>query len=203
MIFLELFLTFFKIGLFTFGGGAAMIPLIQQEAISRAWLTESELLSFIAISESTPGPIAINMATFVGSSQGQLFGGPVWAAVGSFCATLGVVMPSFIIILIIAKMFTKFAEYKVVRTILNTIRPIVVGMIIAAGAFLMFNAIGFINVNSIDINIVSIILTAVIAVLMFLYKKIFKKSIPVIQLICCSAVIGIVTYIIEKVAAVI
>ena len=100
-------------------------------------------------------------------------------------------------------MFTKFAEYKVVRTILNTIRPIVVGMIIAAGAFLMFNAIGFINVNSIDINIVSIILTAVIAVLMFLYKKIFKKSIPVIQLICCSAVIGIVTYIIEKVAAVI
>ena len=199
MIFLELFLTFFKIGLFTFGGGAAMIPLIQQECISKLWLTESELLSFIAISESTPGPIAINMATFVGSSQGELFGGPLWAIVGSICATLGVVMPSFIIILIIAKMFTKFAEYKVVRTILNTIRPIVVGMILAAGVFLMFNAIGFSNIRSIDINITSIVLTALAALVMFLYKKIFKKAIPVIQLILCSAVLGIGSYVVEKV----
>lgn len=203
MIFLELFFTFFKIGLFTFGGGAAMIPLIQQEAISKAWLTESELLSFIAISESTPGPIAVNMATFVGSSQGEIFGGgPLWAALGAICATLGVIMPSFIIILIIAKMFTKFAEYKVVKTILATIRPLVVGMIIAAGAFLMVNAIGFINVRSIDINIVNIILTAIIALIMFLYKKIFKKSIPVIQLICCAAVVGIGSYVVEKIAAI-
>ncbi len=199
MIFLELFITFFKIGLFTFGGGAAMIPLIQQECISKMWLTESELLSFIAISESTPGPIAINMATFVGSSQGELFGGPLWAAVGSICATLGVVMPSFIIILIIAKMFTKFAEYKIVRTILTTIRPIVVGMIIAAGAFLMFNAIGFSNIKSFDINWISIILTVLVVIVMFLYKKIFKKSIPVIQLILCSAVLGIGSYIVEKI----
>lgn len=199
MIFLELFITFFKIGLFTFGGGAAMIPLIQQECISKMWLTESELLSFIAISESTPGPIAVNMATFVGSSQGELFGGPLWAAVGSICATLGVVMPSFIIILIIAKMFTKFAEYKIVRTILTTIRPIVVGMIIAAGAFLMFNAIGFSNIRSFNINWVSIILTALVVIVMFLYKKIFKKSIPVIQLILCSAVLGIGSYIVEKI----
>ncbi|MBQ2882090.1 MAG: chromate transporter [Clostridia bacterium] len=199
MIFLELFITFFKIGLFTFGGGAAMIPLIQQECISKMWLTESELLSFIAISESTPGPIAINMATFVGSSQGELFGGPLWAAVGSICATLGVVMPSFIIILIIAKMFTKFAEYKIVRTILTTIRPIVVGMIIAAGAFLMFNAIGFSNIKSFNINWISIILTVLVVVVMFLYKKIFKKSIPVIQLILCSAVLGIGSYIVEKI----
>lgn len=199
MIFLELFLTFFKIGLFTFGGGAAMIPLIQQECLSKMWLTESELLSFIAISESTPGPIAVNMATFVGSSQGELFGGPIWAAIGSICATLGVVMPSFIIILIIAKMFTKFAEYKVVRTVLNTIRPIVVGMIIAAGAFLMFNAIGFSNIKEFEINWVSLILTALVAVVMFLYKKIFKKAIPVIQLILCSAALGILSYVVEMV----
>ena len=195
MIFLELFLTFFKIGLFTFGGGAAMIPLIQQECR----LTESELLSFIAISESTPGPIAINMATFVGSSQGEAFGGPIWAAVGSICATLGVVMPSFIIILIIAKMFTKFAEYKVVRTVLNTIRPIVVGMILAAGAFLMFNAIGLSNIKSININFTSIILTVLVAIVMFLYKKISKKAIPVIQLILCSAILGIGSFAVEKI----
>ena len=203
MIFLELFFTFFKIGLFTFGGGAAMIPLIQQEAISRAWLTESELLSFIAISESTPGPIAVNMATFVGSSQGELFGGPLWAAVGSICATLGVVMPSFIIILIIASAFTKFAEYKVVRTILTTIRPLVVGMILSAGAFLMLSAIGFSNIKSINIDPVCIVLTAVVALIMFLYGKIFKKSIPVIHLILCAAGLGIITYIVEKVIAVI
>ena len=199
MIFLELFITFFKIGLFTFGGGAAMIPLIQQECISKLWLTESELLSFIAMSESTPGPIAINMATFVGSSQGEIFEGPLWAAVGSICATLGVVMPSFIIILIIAKMFTKFAEYNVVRTILNTIRPIVVGMILAAGAFLMFNAIGFSNIKAINVNITSIILTALVAIIMFLYKKIFKKAIPVIQLILCSAILGIGSFAVEKI----
>ena len=198
MIFWELFLTFFKIGLFTFGGGAAMIPLIQQECLSKLWLTESELLSFIAISESTPGPIAVNMATFVGSSQGELFGGPIWAALGSICATLGVVMPSFIIILIIAKMFSKFAEYKIVRTILNPIRPIVVGMIIAAGAFLMFNAVGFSSVADININWTGIILTALIFTVMFLYKKLFKKSIPVIHLIVCSAVLGIGSYIVEK-----
>lgn len=201
MIFLELFFTFFKIGLFTFGGGAAMIPLIQQEAISRAWLTESELLSFIAISESTPGPIAVNMATFVGSSQGELFGGPLWAAVGSISATLGVVMPSFIIILIIASAFTKFAEYKVVRTILTTIRPLVVGMILSAGAFLMLSAIGFSNINSINIDPVCIVLTAVVALIMFLYGKIFKKSIPAIHLILCAAGLGIITYIVEKVIA--
>lgn len=200
MIFLELFLTFFKIGLFTFGGGAAMIPLIQQEALSKAWLTESELLSFIAISESTPGPIAVNMATFVGSSQGELLGGPLFAALGSICATLGVIMPSFIIILIIVSLFTKFAEYKSVRTVLTTIRPVVVGMILAAGAYLMLNAIGFSNVNSVNLQPVSIILTAAVAVIMFLYKKIFKKDIPVIQLICSSAVLGIVTYAIEKVS---
>lgn len=203
MIFLELFFTFFKIGLFTFGGGAAMIPLIQQEAISKAWLTESELLSFIAISESTPGPIAVNMATFVGSSQGELFGGPIWAAVGAICATLGVAMPSFIIILIIASAFTKFAEYKVVRTILNTIRPLVVGMIIAAGAFLMLSAIGFSNINSINIDPRSIILTAIVALIIFFYGKIFKKGIPVIHLILCAAGLGIITYIIEKVIAII
>lgn len=176
-----------------------MIPLIQQEAFSKAWLTESELLSFIAISESTPGPIAVNMATFVGSSQGAAFGGPIWAAVGAICATLGVVMPSFIIILIIASVFTKFAEYKVVRTVLDTIRPIVVGMIIAAGAFLMLNALGFSNISSVNIDFVSVILTCVIAVIMFLYGKIFKKGIPVIQLILCSAVLGIISYIVEKV----
>jgi chromate transport protein ChrA len=94
MIYLKLFLTFFEIGLFTFGGGYAMISLIRDRAVTLGWLAEEELLNMIAVSESTPGPIAVNMATFVGSTQGGIL--------GSLAATLGVVLPSFIIILLIA-----------------------------------------------------------------------------------------------------
>ena len=88
MIFLKLFITFFQIGLFTFGGGYAMISLISEKVTAYGWLTEEELLNMIAVSESTPGPIAINMATFVGSDQGGVL--------GAICATLGVVLPSFL-----------------------------------------------------------------------------------------------------------
>lgn len=94
MIFLELFLTFFKIGAFTFGGGYAMLPLIQSEVISNGWLDKEAILDFVAVAESTPGPFAINIATYIGSEMGGLF--------GAFCATLGVVLPSFVIILIVA-----------------------------------------------------------------------------------------------------
>ena len=100
MICLKLFLTFFEIGLFTFGGGYAMISLIREKALSFGWLTEEELLNMIAVSESTPGPIAVNMATFVGSAQGGLL--------GSLAATLGVVLPSFIIILLISALIRSF-----------------------------------------------------------------------------------------------
>ena len=93
MIYWELFLTFLKIGAVSFGGGYGMISLIRDDCLSKGWLTDGELLNFIAVSESTPGPIAVNMATFVGSSQGGFF--------GSLCATAGVVLPSFIIILLL------------------------------------------------------------------------------------------------------
>ena len=93
MIYLKLFLTFFEIGMFTFGGGYAMISLIRDKALALGWLTEEELLNMIAVSESTPGPIAVNMATFVGSTQGGVL--------GSLVATIGVVLPSFIIILLV------------------------------------------------------------------------------------------------------
>ena len=94
MIYLELFLTFLQVGAVSFGGGYAMISLIREKVLLHGWLTEGELLNMIAVSESTPGPIAVNMATFVGSAQGGIL--------GSFLATLGVVLPSFIIILLIA-----------------------------------------------------------------------------------------------------
>ena len=94
MIYLKLFLNFLMIGALSFGGGYGMVSLVRETVISNGWLTESEFLNFIAVSESTPGPLAVNMATFIGSTQGGIL--------GSFLATLGVVLPSFVIILLIA-----------------------------------------------------------------------------------------------------
>ena len=191
MIFLELFLTCFKVGLFTIGGGAAIIPILQQEVVAKGWISMEEVLTYIAISESTPGPIAINMATFVGSSQGGFL--------GALCATLGMVLPSFIIILVIAKFFSKFSENRYIKTVLTSIRPFVVGMILSAGLYLVISAVGIASpeaIKNIDLSSVSgllgIILTALLALVMYAYKKIFKKPVPVITFIAISAVVGIV-----------
>ena len=124
MIFLELFLTFFKIGAFTFGGGYAMLPLVQEAVLQNGWLGLEEVINFIAVSESTPGPFAINMATYVGNQMGGVF--------GAFCATLGVVLPSFIIILVVAKCFDKFKNSHSVKGIMSGLKPAVVGLIASA-----------------------------------------------------------------------
>lgn len=124
MIFLKLFYTFFKIGLFTFGGGYAMLPFIQEAVLANNWVAEQDLVNFIAISESTPGPFAINMATYVGAEVGGVL--------GSVCATLGVVLPSFIVILIVAKCYEKFKESRIVRGCMSGLKPAVIGLIGAA-----------------------------------------------------------------------
>jgi len=122
---LQLLYTFFKIGLFTFGGGYAMIPLIQRETVEgRHWITEEDILEVVAIAESTPGPIAINAATFVGT---RVAGVP-----GAACATLGVVLPSFIIILIIARLLRHFAQYRVVQHAFFGIRAGVLALVLRA-----------------------------------------------------------------------
>ena len=124
MIFLRLFLVFLKIGAFTFGGGYAMIPLIQAEVVGAGWMTDEQLINFIAVSESTPGPFAVNIATYVGMEAGGIG--------GALCATFGVVLPSFLIILLIARVFTRFAKSAPVQGVLNGLRPMVVGLIGAA-----------------------------------------------------------------------
>lgn len=124
MILVELFWTFFKIGAFTFGGGYAMLPLVSAQVSAKGWLQTEEIIDFIAISESTPGPFAVNMATYVGT---QVAGVP-----GAIIATLGVVLPSFIIILLIAKVFDKFRKSFAVKGVMRGIKPCVVGMIAAA-----------------------------------------------------------------------
>lgn len=131
MIYLNLFLTFAKIGLFTIGGGYAMLPLIQSEVLANAWLTQEELLNFIAVSESTPGPFAINIATYVGT----IMGGPL----GSICATLGVVTPSFVIILIVARLYQQFQRSKVVSGLMSGLKPAALGLIAASVISLFFS----------------------------------------------------------------
>ena len=124
MIYLELFYVFFKIGLFTFGGGYAMLPLIQAEVEGRGWVSGPDLVDFIAVSESTPGPFAVNISTYVGT---QLGGIP-----GALCATLGVVLPSFIIILVIARFVARFRNSLAVTGCLNGLKPAVSGLIAAS-----------------------------------------------------------------------
>ena len=130
--YLELFLTFLKIGAFTFGGGYAMIPLIQREVCeNKKWLTEDDILEVVAIAESTPGPIAINAATFVGSRTA--------GTIGAFCATLGVVLPSFIIISLISFVLKAFQESKAVQYAFMGIRAGVLALILKA-VYTMFKA---------------------------------------------------------------
>lgn len=187
-IYLLLFLTFFKIGLFTFGGGYAMIPLIKAEMLGHGWLTESEVINFIAVSESTPGPFAINMATFVGSSQGGI--------IGSMCATLGVVLPSFIIIFIIAKLLKNFADNRFVKGVISGINPVAIGLIISTGiAVFAGNVIsnfGMIEVPDFDFR--SIIIAVMIGVMLAIHKIVRKKKFPAILLILVSAVFGMIVY---------
>ena len=123
MIFFELFLAFLKIGAFTIGGGYAMIPMIQDAALTNGWMTMQELVEFIAIAESTPGPFAVNIATFIGMQNAGIL--------GAFCATLGVVLPSFVIIFLVARSYAGVADNPYVVGALGGIKPVVVGLISA------------------------------------------------------------------------
>ena len=182
MIYFELFYTFMMIGAFTFGGGYAMLPMIQEQVAAR-WgdlISQEAMVNFIAVSESTPGPFAINMATYVGS----VVGGPF----GSCCATMGVVLPSFVIILIVAKCYDKFKESRVVKGCMSGLKPAVVGLI--GNAFLnvvitVFFPAGFALAVFKDLSFY--IYGAIFAAMLVLA---FKKVHPII-IICLSAVLGI------------
>lgn len=188
MIYLQLFLTFLEIGAVSFGGGYSMIPLIRELSVANGWLTEGELLNFIAVSESTPGPIAINMATFVGSSQGGLF--------GAFCATLGVVLPSFVIILLLVAILKNLMKKPAVQGALGGVRPCVVGLILAAGMTLLLSSLfGFSKVgDAFSPDPKALLIFALVAAIGITYKKVKKKTISPILLIVVSALLGGVLY---------
>ena len=188
MIFLELFLTFFEIGALTFGGGYAMIPFVREQVLAHNWLTEEELLNMIAVSESTPGPIAVNMATFVGANEAGILGSAV--------ATLGVVLPSFIIILIISALLKNFLKYNGVKAFLSGVRPAVVSLILGTATTLFLSVlIGIGNGDfAPNVDIKGIIIFALIVGISMFYKKAKGKKPSPVLMIAISAGLGMIFY---------
>ena len=182
MILWELFLAFLKIGCFSFGGGYGAIPLIRETVLSHGWLTDDAVSYMIAVSESTPGPIMVNMATYVGSSLG---GFP-----GALLATTAVVMPSFFIILMICVVMKRFIQNSYVQAVLSGMKPCITGIILATGLDMLIKNCGFPT----GPDYKAIILTAVLAVLFFGGEKLFKKKLSPIALIGISGVLGIFVY---------
>lgn len=188
MIYHELFLTFLQIGAFSFGGGYGMISLIREKVLMHAWLTEEELLNMIAVAESTPGPIAVNIAAFVGSEQGGVL--------GSVLATLGVVLPSFVIILIIAALIQNLLKYKGVQAFFNGIRPCVVGLILATAiTMFMSTVIGFGCIgDTLSVDFQGIIIFAILIAIALVAKLALKRKPSPILMILISAGLGMLLY---------
>ena len=134
MIYLQLFLAFLQIGAFSFGGGYAAMPLIQAQVIERyGWLSQTDFADLVTIAEMTPGPIAVNAATFVGNLVGGMF--------GAFCATAGVILPSCIFVTVLAYLYTKYRKLTLMQGVLKTLRPAVVAMIFTAGLKILLPAV--------------------------------------------------------------
>lgn len=188
MIYLDLFWTFFKIGLFTIGGGQAMIPMIMTNVVNKGWLTENELIDFIAISESTPGPFAVNIATYTGIETANVF--------GAICATLGVVLPSVIIIIIVAKLLSGFMKKRAVGEVFTGVRSTVTGLLMSVFVTLvltmLFGITDIKNVQSVSVDYIGIGIFALLFPLSFI--KIKGKKMKPILMVIISAALGILCY---------
>lgn len=201
MIYLSLFWEYFKIGLFTIGGGYAMLPMVKQVVLRHGWLAEQQLIDFIGVAESTPGPFAINLATFVGMHVGVdntslgVFGG----FLGAIIATTAVVLPSIVIIIIVTKLFAKFKQSTAVQGALYGVKPVVVGLILSAAVGLVVKVV-LPNLNLAkptsdgfsQFNWVSLLILLVMFPLSKV--KIKGKKVHPILLIVISAVVGVVVF---------
>lgn len=182
MLYLQLFYTFFKIGLFGFGGGYAMLSMIQGEVVTRyGWLTSQEFTDIVAISQMTPGPIGINSATYVGFTAT----GSVW---GSIIATLAVVLPSFILMLAISKFFLKYQKHPVVEAVFSGLRPAVVGLL-ASAALVLMNAKNF---SSPKEDMYSFIISCLIFLVAFVGTRKYKIN-PILMIVACG-IAGLILY---------
>lgn len=178
MILLKLFFSFLVIGAVSFGGGYGMISIVRDTVLANGWLTESQFISFIAVSESTPGPLAVNMATFVGASQAGLL--------GALFATLGVILPAFIIILLISIVLKNLIKNPAVEAILEAVRPCTIALILATALIL---ALETLFPSQADFRSITIL-----AILLFvhgLYTRLAHHSPSPILIIIFSAALGI------------
>ena len=185
MIYFDLLIGFLEVGLFAFGGAYGAIPLIRDVVLSYGWIEDEMLTYMIAVSESTPGPIMVNMATYVGSSQAGF--------TGALVATTAVVLPSFIIILLIMILLKNLLTNPYVQAVLRGVKPCIIGIILATGIYMIIqHSVG--SFGAFSINATAVLMTVVIAAIYFGSRKALNKGISPIGLIGLSALAGIAVY---------
>ena len=189
MIYLQLFLTFLKVGAFAFGGGYAMLSLIGDSVLSYGWMTEEELLNFVGVETVIPGPIAVNMATYIGYEQGGFF--------GALLTTIGVVLPSFIIILIVAACIKNLLKYPPVKTFIASMRPALGGLIVSVAVTMALTVfLGIDTISSINLSFDwrTLVVLAVVIAIPIIWKRIKKKEFSSILLVVISGVVGMLLF---------
>ena len=185
MIYLDLLLGFLKVGCFAFGGAYGAIPLIRDVVMSYGWLSDEMLTYMIAVSESTPGPIMVNLATYIGSSQA--------GCLGAVIATLAVILPSFLIILLVTALLKTALKNKYVQAVLRGLKPCVIGIVLATGIYMVLgNCFG--TISGIKVNMQAICITALLAASILGHKYFAKKKLSPIGLIILSAIFGIIIF---------
>lgn len=189
MIYLQLFFTFLKVGAFAFGGGYAMLSLIGDSVLAYGWMNESELLNFVGVETVIPGPIAVNMATYIGYTQGGFL--------GALLATIGVVLPSFIIILIVVACIKNLLKFPPVKTFIASMRPALGGLILSVAvtmALAVFFGIDSIKTAKITLDWRSFAILALIIALPLGWKKWKKKEFSSILLVVIAGVLGVIFF---------
>lgn len=187
MIYLRLFWEFLKIGALSFGGGYAMVAPVRDVVVQNGWMTDAFFLQFIGVCESTPGVLAVNMATFVGGTQGGFF--------GALVATLGVILPAFCIMLLLGTVFVRVRDSRVLAAALSGVRPAALGMIVSAGAWLTAQTLFFSGAAvAFRPDYKALTIAAVLIGAMVVWKRKKAEKMPAVLLIGLSAALGAVAY---------
>ena len=189
MIYLQLFLTFLKVGTFAFGGGYTMLSLIGDSVLKYGWMTEEEFLNFVGVETVIPGPIAVNMATYIGYEQGGFL--------GALLATIGVVLPSFVIILIVAACIKNLLKYPPVKTFITSMRPALGGLIVSVAvtmALTVFFGIDTVSTINLSFDWRTLVVFAVVIAIPIIWKRINKKEFSPILLVVISGVLGMLLF---------
>lgn len=184
MLYLQLFWAFLCVGLFSFGGAYSAIPLIRDAVLSRGWLTEEELSYMIAVSESTPGPLMVNLATYVGSDRGGLAGAAV--------ATFAVILPPFVVILLVMVVFSALLKNAWFNAALDAMKPCISGVILATGASMI--AGNLLPAAGSAPDLLTLCVTGLLALVLFLPEAVWKKKVSPILFIVVSAVVGVAAW---------